>query len=290
MSDRAAGPPYRRRRNLVTRHADGRPVNVARTRGQLFVCFENCCCGRTEDGFAPVPVDLYQSEWERRRLRNFVHLTIGGCLGPCALANVAMLLFDGRATWFQAMHSPALVYALYDYVEAMLDAERWLPPPAPLDAHVFTATTWEARPDGAPVDDLRPWATRRAPAAHGAPPAPAACPTTFTDAPERLVADMRGAEAAPRKNGELVFEAPWEGRAFGMAVAMHEGAHFDWEDFRRRLIARIAEADAAGDASTYYERWVAALEELLAARGIVSRAELDERTYEFEFGERDEVF
>ena len=53
---------------------------------------------------------------------------------------------------------------------------------------------------------------------------------------------------------------------------------------------RIGEADAAGDAATYYERWVAALEELLAARGIVSRAELDERTYEFEFGERDEVF
>ena len=74
---------------------DGRLVNVARPRGQLFVCATGCCCGRTEDGFAPVPSQLYHEEWERRRLRNVVHLTSGGCLGPCALANVVLLLFDG---------------------------------------------------------------------------------------------------------------------------------------------------------------------------------------------------
>src|SRR5690606_15825844 len=110
------------------RHLDDRLVNVARTRGQLFVCSENCCCGRTEDGFAPVPVEVYQDEWDRRKLRNFVHLTIGGCLGPCALANVALLLFEGRAMWFQSMDSPAIVYRLFDYMESMLEAERWLPP------------------------------------------------------------------------------------------------------------------------------------------------------------------
>jgi len=119
---------YQRNRNLVTRH-DGRLVNVARPRGQLFVCSENCCCGRIEDGFAPVPTDVYHSEWERRRLRNVVHLTIGGCLGPCALANVALLLFDGQAIWFRSMNSATLVYALYDYVEQMLDTGRVLPPP-----------------------------------------------------------------------------------------------------------------------------------------------------------------
>src|SRR5918999_5442454 len=110
---------YNPRRNIVHRQ-DGRPVNVARSRGQLFVCAENCCCGRTEDGFAPVPVALYHAEWERRRLRNIVHLTIGGCLGPCALANVALLLFDGQALWFHSMNSDAAVLALYDYIEAML--------------------------------------------------------------------------------------------------------------------------------------------------------------------------
>ncbi|PYO28176.1 MAG: hypothetical protein DMD86_16765 [Candidatus Rokuibacteriota bacterium] len=87
---------YQRRRNLVLR-PDGRPVNVARPRGHLFVCASGCCCGRTEDGFAPVPAETFHREWERRRLRNIVHLTIGGCLGPCALANVTLLLFGSRA-------------------------------------------------------------------------------------------------------------------------------------------------------------------------------------------------
>jgi nitrile hydratase accessory protein len=285
-----SGPEYsRRRRNLVRRTSDGRPVNVARFRGQLFVCFDNCCCGRTEDGFRPVPVEVYHSEWERRRLRNFVHLTIGGCLGPCALANVAMLLFDGRVAWFQSVDSPALVYELYDYIEGMLEADAFLNPPPRLRALQFTASEWEARPDGAPVDDARPWRPRaQAPALRRRVPG-SICAIPSEAAPDRLVADMRDA-AAPRRNGELVFEAPWEGRAFGMAIAMHEGKAFEWEDFRQRLIATIAAADARGETSGYYERWAAALEDLLASRAVVSREELDERTYEFEFGERDEVF
>ena len=122
---------YERRRNIVVR-PDGRRVNVARFRGQLFVCATGCCCGRIEDGFAAVPTELFHREWERRRLRNVVHLTIGGCLGPCALANVVLLLFDGQAQWFHSIDSDALVLALYDHVEAMLDADACLPPPPAL--------------------------------------------------------------------------------------------------------------------------------------------------------------
>ena len=29
----------------------------------------------------------------------------------------------------------------------------------------------------------------------------------------------------PRRNGELLFAAPWEGRAFGLAAAYVEGAY-----------------------------------------------------------------
>ena len=42
-------------------------------------------------------------------------------------------------------------------------------------------------------------------------------------APSREIADMAGAAALPRKNGELVFDEAWQGRIFGMTVAMsHE--------------------------------------------------------------------
>jgi len=274
-----------RRRNLVRRN-DGRTVNVARTRGQLFVCADNCCCGRVQDGFAPVPKDLYQEEWERRRLRNVVHLTMGGCLGPCALANVALLLFDGQALWFRELNRPALVYALYDYVEQLLDADGLVPPPLLLSDLQFTGSTWQARPDGQPVDDFRPRRPQRADApAQGC---PTAAPEEATA--ERLIADMEGAAAMPRKNGELVFEAPWQGRAFGMAVALERDALYEWEEFRQRLIATIGAADAQGEVSGYYERWLAAFEGLLEKRGIVTKEELEERTFQFEFGERDDVF
>ena len=240
---------------------------------------------------APVPRALYHAEWERRRLRNIVHLTVGGCLGPCALANVAMLLFDGRAFWFHSINTEAIVLALYDYVETMLDADGYLPPPPPLAALQFTATTWQPRPDGAPVDDHRQWQKRKAARARtdqANRPESGACP--MPDAADRLVADMAGPAAAPRRNGELVFEEPWQGRAFGMAVALNEGDLYPWNAFRERLIAQIASAEARDEPSGYYERWLTAFESLLTERGVLSTEELDERTFEFEFGERDEVF
>jgi len=283
---------YERRRNLVVR-PDARLVNVARFRGQLFVCASGCCCGRVEDGFAPVPTELFHREWERRRLRNVVHLTIGGCLGPCALANVVLLLFDGQAQWFHSMNRDGLVRALYDHVDRMLEADGVLPPPPALAPYHFTASSWQARPDGQPVDDFRP--RRFVPAADTA---AHDCPTV-ADEPdegngaavvERLVADMTGPAAVPRKNGDLVFAEPWQGRAFGMAVALSEQGAFDWEEFRQELIAQVGAAEGRGGPFEYYEIWLATFERLLAVKGLVSGAEVEECAFQFEFGERDEVF
>jgi cobaltochelatase CobN len=278
---------YERRRNIVVR-PDGRPVNVARSRGHLFVCASGCCCGRTEDGFAPVPAEAFHLEWERRRLRNVVHLTIGGCLGPCALANVALLLFDGQAQWFHSVNSEARAFDIYDHVEAMLDADGCLPPPPALERYHFTASAWQPRPDGCPVDDYRPrrsaqtghaCATPSGMAAHGA-----------GISVDRVVAAMAGEAALPRKNGELVFDEPWQGRVFGMAVALHEQGLYDWDEFRRALIAQVQAAESRPGPFVYYEVWLATFEGLLADRGVVTREELEETTYQFEFGERDDVF
>jgi hypothetical protein len=73
----------------------------------------------------------------------------------------------------------------------------------------------------------------------------------------------------PRSNGELVFEAPWESRAFGLAAAYLGSRGEDWSRFRRRLMDAIA----AGPAGTpYYEAWVTALETLLAGDGVLVTA------------------
>jgi nitrile hydratase accessory protein len=78
---------------------------------------------------------------------------------------------------------------------------------------------------------------------------------------EPEVAGMRGAGALPRSNGELVFTAPWEGRALAMAIAVVKALDLAWEEFRGRLVAEIA----AQPDRPYYESWLAALERLVAS-------------------------
>ncbi|PYM76421.1 MAG: nitrile hydratase accessory protein [Candidatus Rokuibacteriota bacterium] len=89
---------------------------------------------------------------------------------------------------------------------------------------------------------------------------------------------MTGPVAVPRKNGGLVFEEPWEGRIFGMAVALHDQRLYGWEEFQRSLIATIAQSESRGEDSRYYERWLASFERLLADKGLVTPEELQDRT------------
>jgi nitrile hydratase accessory protein len=96
-------------------------------------------------------------------------------------------------------------------------------------------------------------------------------------AAERVAADLTGPAALPRQNGELVFAAPWEGRVFGMAVALHDEAAYPWDAFRDRLIAEIARAEAAGEGSSYYERWLAAFERLVVEQRLLTEAEIEAR-------------
>ena len=107
-------------------------------------------------------------------------------------------------------------------------------------------------------------------------------------APDRLISLIAGDAALPRDNGELVFEAPWEGRAFGIAVALNEEGAYDWTEFRDRLIDEIAKAERDRSASSYYERWLASIERLTVERGLVTTEELDARTAEYASGERDD--
>jgi nitrile hydratase accessory protein len=104
---------------------------------------------------------------------------------------------------------------------------------------------------------------------------------------DRRIDELPEPAAVPRRNGELVFAAPWEGRAFGMVMAMAEAEVFDWEDFRRRLIERIA---SAGPATPYYESWLAAFEDAVLSRKLVGPPELHTRAEEFRTLERDGAF
>jgi nitrile hydratase accessory protein len=76
----------------------------------------------------------------------------------------------------------------------------------------------------------------------------------------------------PRDNGELVFEAPWQGRALAIAVALVEKLGLPWDVFRHRLMAEIAKDPQR----PYYESWGAALESMVIDLELATSASLDE--------------
>jgi nitrile hydratase accessory protein len=84
-----------------------------------------------------------------------------------------------------------------------------------------------------------------------------------------VLVGMDGRAAMPRQNGELVFEAPWQGRVLGMAIALVQHLGLEWDEFRGRLIAAI-ESDPD---RPYYESWTVALETLVHDLGLVAATE-----------------
>lgn len=101
------------------------------------------------------------------------------------------------------------------------------------------------------------------------------------DVAHRRIADMEGETALPRKSGELVFQDPWEGCVFAMAVALCEGGLYKWGEFQKHLIAEIAAAEQQEPAldlrPTYYECWLAAFETLLIEKGVLTKETVENR-------------
>jgi nitrile hydratase accessory protein len=93
----------------------------------------------------------------------------------------------------------------------------------------------------------------------------------MTIRPAAEITGMTGSAALPRRNGELVFEAPWQGRALGMALAVVERLELRWAEFQRRLIEEIAVRPEV----PYWEAWLAALERLVVEHGAASSDELE---------------
>ncbi|MFC7165264.1 nitrile hydratase accessory protein [Halospeciosus flavus] len=95
------------------------------------------------------------------------------------------------------------------------------------------------------------------------------------------------------------FDAPWQARAFGLAVALTDETEgegegegeerFTWDSFQSRLVAEVeADRESGTDPDVvYYRQWLAALERLLVEEDVLEPGELTERVAEFEAGERD---
>lgn len=77
---------------------------------------------------------------------------------------------------------------------------------------------------------------------------------------------------------DRVFAEPWEAQAFAMAVKLNEAGHFTWAEWAGALGAELA----AHPGESYYQCWLATLEELVERKGLMSPAERTCRVEEWD--------
>lgn len=103
---------------------------------QLVFC-QGCCCGRTDRGRPELPVEMLKGVWKTERLNQSVQLTISGCLGPCDLANVALVITPDGNEWLGGMSGAGMYTALVEWARACHAAGRLLPLPSGFDGNRF---------------------------------------------------------------------------------------------------------------------------------------------------------
>src|SRR6202790_2117082 len=75
----------------------------------------------------------------------------------------------------------------------------------------------------------------------------------------------------PRDDGGPVFAEPWQAQAFAMTVRLSAEGHFTWKEWAAALadvLKAAADRGEPDDGSRYYHYWLAALERLVAAKGL----------------------
>ena len=95
--------------------------------------------------------------------------------------------------------------------------------------------------------------------------------------PEAAKQAAEMAPGIPRDRDGPVFREPWEAQAFAMALLLHKRGVFSWSEWAAALGEEIKRAQAAGDpdtGETYYRHWLAALERIVATKGVTTAATL----------------
>jgi nitrile hydratase accessory protein len=103
---------------------------------------------------------------------------------------------------------------------------------------------------------------------------------TSDDSPgARALATLPG---LPQDEGGPVFAEPWQAQAFALTVKLSGLGYFTWQEWTVSFSAALkaaADRGEADDGSRYYEHWVAALERVITAKGLLDAAGLLERKH-----------
>jgi nitrile hydratase accessory protein len=97
--------------------------------------------------------------------------------------------------------------------------------------------------------------------------------TTIPDS--AALAALASIPGIPRDEAGPVFAAPWQAQAFAMALTLQQREIFTWAEWAEMLGAARAHAATNGapdTGDTYYQDWLAALEQMVTAKGLADAA------------------
>ena len=101
--------------------------------------------------------------------------------------------------------------------------------------------------------------------------------------PETIISDPLALTARasipgiPRDEDGPVFAAPWQAQAFAMALMLQQRGIFTWAEWAEMLgaaRAHPANGGAPDMGETYYQDWLATLEQMVTAKGLADAAAL----------------
>ena len=96
---------------------------------------------------------------------------------------------------------------------------------------------------------------------------------------------LEGSAAPPIANGEIIFDAPWQSRVFGMAQALCQSGHYHWDEFRAYLIEDIRHWEQQHSVEPldypYFDLFLESLTRLLNDKSILAQSDIQARSQAF---------
>src|SRR5215469_9158742 len=107
---------------------------------------------------------------------------------------------------------------------------------------------------------------------------------TIISTPPDMTPDLDRLPQLPRDKEGPVFAEAWQAQAFAMTIELSRRGTFTWSEWASALAEENQLAQQRGDpdpGDTYYDNWLAALEKVVAAKGLLALSDLLRRKAEW---------
>ena len=90
-----------------------------------------------EKGNNAVPIEYLKNAWKEHGLQEYVALSISGCLGPCSLNNVTLMMNGNERIWLGELGTTEHYEGLVEWAKSISDGQEVSNIPDLLASHQF---------------------------------------------------------------------------------------------------------------------------------------------------------